>query len=390
MIWDNIDKMKKMLMKQRLFFILIVFFLISCNNENKENIDDKKENKEHLKNKVERTTTTDGVDVSLLVTAKFAPFRVDPDPGAEEILRLKEGENLEYLNVLSTFTTPMKIQGIEYDEPWLKAKTKDGKEGWIYAGAVSFKGMSDKKLAELVFDRRLFKLLGDDLTHQLKVYQKEMADLRSLPAFRMLFRRSEELRTSIDNIVNQKLALAPKDSLPDFFWLNEAFPGFIVHLVNKNKKYRLFRNFAQWKNLSEQTTDKSDDLFVEVYLKSYRSDSIEYVHADWRMELENEHYSLLGRGIHKEIFDAIELALAESDDFRNELMRIKLKLLDDISFSLDFWESKENILKELDDILKTEYKMLSKTERVELASKRKMIQSSKNYDIRTGLFDGGE
>jgi hypothetical protein len=123
---------------------------------------------------------------------------------------------------------------------------------------------------------------------------------------------------------------------------------------------------------------------------AYRSDSIEYTHADWRLELDDEQYSLLGRGIHKDVLDAIELALKESDDFKPELEPLKSKILDDISFSKDFWESRDAALKELEKILKTNYTMMKKSERIELASVKNKLKDPVKYGIRTSLFDGGE
>ena len=376
-----------MLLHKIVIFLILAVVFYSCGSSKKEG--DKKLTEDKIQS-TEATTSTEGKDIKLKVTAKIAVLRTAPNAASSEIERLKEGDLLDYLNVLTTFTSVMIIQGIEYDEPWLKAKTKSGKEGWIYAGTISFEGLSDKKLAEMVFDRRLYKVFGNELTKDLKYYQREMEDMSTLPAFRMLYRRSEDLRKSMDKVINEKLALAPKDSLPDFFWLNEAFPGFLVHLVNNNKSYKLFRDFKILQNLAEDTEDKTDDLFVSVYLLAYRSDSIEFTHADWRLELDNEQYSLLGRGIHKAVLDAIEKALAESDDFKPELEPLKSKILDDISFSKDFWESKAAALKELEKILKTDYKILKKTERVELASVKNKLKDPLKYGIKTSLFYGGE
>jgi hypothetical protein len=378
-----------MLLRKIAIFLLLFLIFSACTKAAKKGTDEQKDDTE-IQKKTDGTISTDGKDIKLKVSAKMAILRSAPDAASLEITRLKEGDFLDYLNILTTFTTPLIIQGIEYDEPWLKAKTKSGKEGWIYAGNISFEGLSDKKLAEMVFDRRLYKVFGNDLTKDLKYYQREMEDLRTLPAFRMLYRRSEDLRKSMDKVINEKLALAPKDSLPDFFWLNEAFPGFMVHLVNKNKSYKLFRDFKVWQSLAKESEEKTDDLFISVYLLAYRSDSIEFTHADWRLELDDEQYSLLGRGIHKEILDAIEKALIESDDFKPELEPLKSKILDDISFSKDFWESKDAALKELEKILKTDYKILKKTERVELASVKNKLKDPLKYGIKTSLFDGGE
>jgi hypothetical protein len=370
-----------------IFSIFFIFFS-ACNGTSKKGEGDQKSDEKN--NKEAQTTTTEGKNIKLLVTAKIAVLRTEPDAASAEIIRLKEGDELDYQNILTTFTTPLIIQGIEYDEPWLKAKTKSGKEGWIYAGTISFEGLSDKKLAEMVFDRRLFKVLGNEITKSLKLYQQEMESPRDLAAFRLLYRQSEEIKNSVEKIINEKLALSPKDSLPDFFWLNESFPGFLVHLVDKTNTYNLYRDFAYWQRIANNTAAESDNLFIEVYLLSYRTDSIEYAHADWRLELDGEEYSLLGRGIHKEVLEAIEMALAESDDFKTELSTLKSKILDDISFSKDFWESKDAALEELEQILKSNYKILKKAEKVELASVKNKLKDPKKNGIRTSLYDGGE
>jgi hypothetical protein len=195
----------------------------------------------------------------------------------------------------------------------------------------------------------------------------------------------------VDQKVNEKLALATKDSLPDFFWLNEAFPGFLVHLVKNKTEYRLFRDFRYWAKLAERTEESADDLLIDIFSTAYQSDSIEYLHPDWRLALsEDETYSLLGRGIHKAVLDRIEEALKQSADFKQNLSDLKQKLLDDISFSKKFWEKNELIKKELDEILAVKYKILDKTDRVELASRRKMFNDHKKYKLETNLFEGGE
>jgi hypothetical protein len=84
------------------------------------------------------------------------------------------------------------------------------------------------------------------------------------------------------------------------------------------------------------------------------------------------------------------MALAESDEFKTELSTLKSKILDDISFSKDFWESKDAALEELEQILKSNYKILKKPEKVELASVKNKLKDPKKNGIRTSLYDGGE
>jgi hypothetical protein len=44
----------------------------------------------------------------------------------------------------------------------------------------------------------------------------------------------------------------------------------------------------------------------------------------------------------------------------------------------------------LEKILKTDYKILKKAERVELASVKNKLKDPLKYGIKTSLFDGGE
>lgn len=374
----------------KIALIVVLCLLAACGNKQNTPIDPHLTDSTQVREEIPKTTATGSSGVQLIVSSGICKLYDAADPAASEIGRYRQGEVLLYQNEVTTFSTPMRIHGIDYDEPWVKAKSADGKEGWLYAGNIRFNGLSDSKLAEMIFDRRLYKVFGEALTLQLKVYQKEMADVKTLPAFRMLFHRSEELRSKIDAKVNELLALATRDSLPDFFWLNEAFPGFLVHLIKNGSEYRLFRDFRHWAALAEQTTEDVDNVLIGVYLTAYQSDSIEFLHQDWRLALsEAETYSLLGRGIHKSVLDGIEAALQQSADFEPELTLLKQQLLDDISLSTDYWMDKTAILEELDAILASKYTIIAKADRVELQARRKMLMDAAKFGLRTNLFEGG-
>jgi hypothetical protein len=327
----------------------------------------------------------------LTISSKQAIVREEPAPSSREISRYTEASTLEYLGELTTYTTLMRIQGIDHDEPWLKVRTANGQIGWIYGGSVRFDGLSDQKLTEMVFDKRLKKTFGEELSSKIKIYQREVNDLQTTAAFRMLYKRGGKLRDQLEVQLNEALKLAIADSLPDFFWLNEALPGFLVHLINNGQSYQLYRNFADWNQLALATKEKEDDLLIAPFLIAYQTDSIEYKQADWRLSLsEEESYSLLGRGIHKNTLDAIQAAFESNSGFEEELDALKHKLLDDISLSKDFWEDQESILKELKAILDEDYSILDKEDVVELSARYKMLKNPKKYELRTNLFEGGE
>ena len=51
-----------------------------------------------------------------------------------------EQEALEFTGEKSNGTEEIVLRGVAYDEPWLKVKTKDGTEGWVFGGAVKREG----------------------------------------------------------------------------------------------------------------------------------------------------------------------------------------------------------------------------------------------------------
>jgi len=65
-------------------------------------------------------------------------LRAEPNIRAEIVDDLKEGQALLYLEEKTEFTEKVSLRGKIYDEPWLRVKTLEGAEGWVYAGGVKF------------------------------------------------------------------------------------------------------------------------------------------------------------------------------------------------------------------------------------------------------------
>ena len=51
---------------------------------------------------------------------------------------MKEGTSFTYLNEKTDYKERINLRGTLFNEPWLKIQTDDGKEGWVYGGAVKF------------------------------------------------------------------------------------------------------------------------------------------------------------------------------------------------------------------------------------------------------------
>lgn len=71
------------------------------------------------------------------VVVKDLRLRDQPtQTGSAVLATLKEGDLLTFEGVASEKTEEIVLRGVKYNEPWLKMRTADGKEGWVYGGGV--------------------------------------------------------------------------------------------------------------------------------------------------------------------------------------------------------------------------------------------------------------
>ncbi len=111
--------------------IFLILFL-SCKNVSKEAVADL----ETEKAIVEEAKAPPLVEIYVWVDK--LRLRTVADTKSDIITELREGEALVYLEERSDFTEKISLRGTLFDEPWLKVKTKDDKEGWVYGGGVKF------------------------------------------------------------------------------------------------------------------------------------------------------------------------------------------------------------------------------------------------------------
>ncbi|MEO1262002.1 MAG: SH3 domain-containing protein [Bacteroidota bacterium] len=67
-------------------------------------------------------------------------IRSSPNTSGKVIANVTEQEALEFTGEKSKEIEEIVLRGVVYDEPWLMVKTKDGKEGWVFGGAVKRSG----------------------------------------------------------------------------------------------------------------------------------------------------------------------------------------------------------------------------------------------------------
>lgn len=331
---------------------------------------------------------TEGLPFMLVVATEQALVRTEPRIDAPELLRLHRGDSLLYANMVSERSLRLRLEGMDYDEPWLKVQTPDNRSGWIYGGCVRFDGLSNEDLAERVLERRLLSLFGSETATRLRAHQRACRDIGSQTAFDLQWEQSEALRTELEAKIEQHLTrMEPGQPLPDFFWLNGTLSGLVVAYPPSERGYRLFRDLRFWANQAAQTPQYLDDSLVSAFLTAY-PDGLEFLYPEWSYALpEGAVYSRLGEGIHRRAMEQIGRLWTEHTPYRPYLNPLLRRLLDDISLCDTYWNSAAEARAELQQILQNPPPCLSPADLVELRTRLQMLQAPDKYGVRFALSE---
>ncbi len=308
--------------------------------------------------------------------------------GSKEIRRVKKSTTLYYLNELTDFTQEVTLQGIKFNEPWLKVQLADGTKGWIYAGSVKFdtKGKG-AILAQNIITKRLANFFGTNAGQLIEAYQKQYKEAETSLEFAKMYRTGLALRDTL--IVNlQQIDFSQSPEVPDLFWVNEPLPALKpARLPEGGVGFSLFYDYKELYEKAQQTVDKEDDAFVELHFLIYATDSVEYYYPSWY--LPNEAFmggsSLLGEGIHQKVIAKMDSIATQSDIFQEDIQRLKNIVLMDIVVSNNFWRSQEEVLKELNAIIKADYALFNPDDKLALVERVKMFQNPTDFDINLNM-----
>ena len=65
-------------------------------------------------------------------------LRAEPYLNKPVIAELPTNATLTYLSEKTAFAQKITLDNVAYNEPWIKVRTTDNKEGWVYGGGVRF------------------------------------------------------------------------------------------------------------------------------------------------------------------------------------------------------------------------------------------------------------
>lgn len=322
--------------------------------------------------------------VKLTVDIPELTLRAAPGENSKVIRQLNKGDTLTDLEEVSTFTTSLRMHGVQMDEPWLKVATADGVSGWVYAGGIQWLPGDTSSTSQIIFSKRLQTLFGIPLEKEITGYRQRYETIHTAEEFAGVYRTGIKLRDTLVHILAQRIVTDNEEAnRPDLFWIKTVFPAFQPQLVSEGTAYYLFSDYRQWLAKAKASPEMTDDELANLYIAAFPEDSIEYFFPIWSIQTTDyTGQSLLGRGHHKALLQKANALYEKNPLFRPELLEFKSRIVNDITkASVTYWETQEKILRELDGILQADLGILSNADRIALATRRKQFADPESYGI---------
>jgi hypothetical protein len=365
------------------WLILGALFLTSCGNDPAED-----------PAVVEDAPLTENREMEapdLVANIDYLRVRKTPGQNGEIIATLSKGDKVKDLGEVSSFTTRVQLRGIWFDEPWIKVQTESGETGWVFAGGLNFAMERSNALTDRLMEIRLQTLFGKDLAKSIEAYRASFRKAGSSEAFAAVYQRGMALRDTLNEQLEQQITVGETaDEQPDLFWLEEAMPGFIPQLVAEGTIYYLFADYKEMLEKVSSTKGLEDDEFIDICLTVHQTDSIEYFFPSWMLQTwDYGGHSELGKGVHYQLFEKINTQLAKGTLFEQHLITYKEALLQDIANPDNtYWYTKEQILAELDRIIKADFGLFSEEDQYLLEARREQFEKAEENNISLGLREG--
>lgn len=240
-----------------------------------------------------------------------------------------------------------------------------------------------------LLEERLTTFFNEQIKDSISSYKMAFEKIKTQEEFVNTYKQGKALREYIVKYMDEKTSTSVEE-LPDLFWLESAFPGFILELVAEGTTYHLFVDYKQWNQVAQKTKGKFDDEYVSLCYFAYAADSVEYFFPSWQIQTwDYGGSSLLGKGLHKGMLDRLTRLFEKNKLFAEEILAFKKDLLNDISNgNTTFWEPQDKIITELDSILGTSFIILDQQDQIVLETKRKQFDAPERHNIKVNTKSG--
>jgi hypothetical protein len=330
-------------------------------------------------------------DDSIHLIVNMDQLRIQDAPGldSKEIGSRALGNKMPYAGDMTDFSTRIKLGGVWYDEPWVSIIMTEGDTGWVYGGGVLFEGEDSEELSEILLQKRMKTFFGK-LANSITTYRDNYANANTSEELAEVFHDGEEIRDKMIAALEKKIPVAEVENMPDIFWLEDVFPGYVVELVAEGTQYYLFKDFKQLYTKAKQTQGEEDDIFTDLGISIYERDSIEYFYPAWFLQTwDYGGHSLLGSGKHNDVLALADEVMSMSDYFKEDIAVFKNDLLRDISNpEITYWNASDKIITEIGSILEAEYEILSSDDVISLKARKSQFEDFEKNGIELNVRTG--
>lgn len=127
-----------------ILFILLALLTYACNS----NSDSTSKNSQSEEAKAETETGEEQqeqgqayqANETLVAWVDLLNVRAEPNTSGKIVASLRENTMVTYTGERTDNLHTIELRGTSFEEPWLKIRTTDGKEGWVFGGAVQREG----------------------------------------------------------------------------------------------------------------------------------------------------------------------------------------------------------------------------------------------------------
>lgn len=251
-------------MKKILFIVFLTFvgFIFSCKNTNNSESTQQTESNSSEDESTENTTnpsTQEKAPTILYAWVDKLRIREQPTTKSKIVDEVKEGTSFTYLNEKTDYKERINLRGTLFNEPWLKIKTEDGKEGWVYGGAVKFyESVVDASPSpydacfELKKNRKWEKFkscFNETKAKQLKEDARHISTKKGLYSITLLTGKMVELETDTIEVAETPHHRSYIEYLPKvgfFVFSSEYHDGGDYSLINdKSGKETIIKGFPK-------------------------------------------------------------------------------------------------------------------------------------------------
>ena len=234
----------------------MTFFLVSCGkDENTESEGDIIFHDQAASQSMQHVSP-----VLLTVSLNTVNMRTEPNMNSAVVSKLAQGSKLIWQHKVSKTTSPVRLRGVRYSDPWLYVKNGQEQDGWVYAATVDVQTTTKegKNLSLRLMSGRINSFFDEASIQSLITYQNDYIKAQTSEQMIKNSVVGEDLKAKLNKILRKKIHVDPK-SKPDVGWLDRVMPGYDAVYDEKKKTYQLVADYAEMLIKAQQTKGDEDD-----------------------------------------------------------------------------------------------------------------------------------